>query len=86
LNRKHPGSHARKSSTSTEAKLTRIVKSSSSTGKAKPETVYIPNKGSPKIIIGQEDSEKRNNKIKSSSKMSLWNTPDLSLGIENLMP
>jgi hypothetical protein len=31
LNRKHPGSHSRKSYTSTEAKMPKIVKSSSST-------------------------------------------------------
>jgi hypothetical protein len=47
LNGKHPGGHSRKSSTSTEAKLPKIVKSSSPTEKAKLETIYIPNKGSP---------------------------------------
>jgi hypothetical protein len=50
LNRKHPGSHSRKSYTSTEAKMPKIVKSSSSTEKAKLETLYSPNKGSPKVI------------------------------------
>jgi hypothetical protein len=50
LNRKHTGSHSRKSSTSTEAKTPKIVKSSSSTEKAKLETLYSPNKGSPKVI------------------------------------
>jgi hypothetical protein len=50
LNRKHPGSHSRKYSTSTEAKMPKIVKSSSSTEKAKLETLYNPNKGSPKVI------------------------------------
>jgi hypothetical protein len=39
LNRKHPGSHSRKSSTSTEAKMPRIVKSSSSAEKSKQETL-----------------------------------------------
>jgi hypothetical protein len=33
LNRKYPGSHCRKSSTSTEAKLPKIVKSSTSAEK-----------------------------------------------------
>jgi hypothetical protein len=61
LNRKHPGSHSRKSSTSTEAKLPKIVKSSSSTEKAKLETLYSPNKRSPKIIKSHEDSENSNN-------------------------
>jgi hypothetical protein len=85
LNRKHPGSHSRKYSTSTEAKMTKIVKSSSSTEKAKLETIYSPNKGSPKVIESHEDSENSencNNKSKSSSKMSFWNSPDLSPGIE----
>jgi hypothetical protein len=50
LNRKYPGSHSRKYSTSTEAKLPKIVKSSSSTGKTKLQILYSPNKGSPKVI------------------------------------
>jgi hypothetical protein len=70
LNRKHPGSHSRKSFTSTEAKSPNIVKSSSSTEKAKLETLYSPNKGSPKVIKSHEDSENSNNRSKSSSKMS----------------
>jgi hypothetical protein len=44
LNRKHPGIHSRKSSTSTEAKMPKIVNSSSSIEKAKLETLYSPNK------------------------------------------
>jgi hypothetical protein len=82
LNRKHLDSHSRKSSTSTEAKMPKIVKSSSSTDKAKLEAFYSPNKGSPKVIKSHEDSENSNNKSKSSSKMSFWGSPDLSLGIE----
>jgi hypothetical protein len=39
LNRKHPGSHSRKSYTSTEAKMPKIVKASSSTEKAKLKTL-----------------------------------------------
>jgi hypothetical protein len=50
LNRKHSVSHSRKYSTSTEAKLTKIVKSSSSTEKAKLETLYSPHKGIPRVI------------------------------------
>jgi hypothetical protein len=82
LNRKHPVSHSRKSSTSKEAKLPKIVKSSSSTEKANLETLYSPNKGSPKVIKSHEDSEnskvKRKIKSKSSSKLSFWGSPDLS--------
>jgi hypothetical protein len=47
LNRKHPGSHSRKSYTPAEAKMRNIVKSSSSTEKSKLETLYSSNKGSP---------------------------------------
>jgi hypothetical protein len=66
LNRKHPGSHSRKSYTSTEAKKPKIVRSE----KAKLETLYSPNKGSPEVIKSHEDSENSNNKSKSSSKLS----------------
>jgi hypothetical protein len=70
LNRKHPGSHSRKSNTPAEAKMPKIVKSSSSIEKAKLETLYSPNKGSPKVIKSHEDSE--NSKSKASYKMSLF--------------
>jgi hypothetical protein len=82
FSKKHPGSHSRKSYTSTEAKMPKIVKSSSSTEKAKLETLYSPNKGSPKVIKSHDDSEKSNIKSKSSSKMSFWVSSDLSSGIE----
>jgi hypothetical protein len=85
LNRKHPGSHFRKSSTSTETKLPKIVKSSSYIEKAKLETLYSPNKGSPKVIKSHEDCENSNNKSKSSSKMSFWGSPYLSAGIEKII-
>jgi hypothetical protein len=64
LNMKHPGSHSRKSSTSTEAKIPKMVKSSSSTEKAKLKRLFSPNKGSPKVIKSHEDSENSNNKIR----------------------
>jgi hypothetical protein len=84
LNRKHLGSHSRKSSTSTESKMPKIVKSSSSTEKAKLETLYSPNKGSPNVTKSHENSENSNNKSKSSSKMFFWGSTDLSPGIEKL--
>jgi hypothetical protein len=84
LNRKHPGSHSRKSSTSMEAKMPKIVKPSSSTEKAKLEILHSPNKGSPKVIKSHEDNENSNNTSKLSSKMSFWGSPDLSPGIEKL--
>jgi hypothetical protein len=64
LNRKHTGSHSRKYSTSREDKLPNILKSSSSTENTNLETLYSPNKGSPKVIISHEDSENSNNKSK----------------------
>jgi hypothetical protein len=79
LNRNYLGSHSRKSSTSTEAKMPKIVKSTSSTKKTNLETLYSPNKGSPKVIKSQKDS-----KSKSSSKMSFWGSQDVSSGIERL--
>jgi hypothetical protein len=39
VNKKHPGGHSRKSDTSTEAKIPKIVKSCSYTEKAKLETL-----------------------------------------------
>jgi hypothetical protein len=83
LNRKHPDSHSRKSSTSYEAKMPKIVKSFLSTEKAKLKTIYNPNKGSPEVIKNHEDSD--NSKSKSSSKMSLWGSPDLSPEIQKLL-
>jgi hypothetical protein len=66
LNRKHPGNHSTNSSASTKAKTPKIVKSSSSTEKAKLETLYSPNKGSPNIIKNHEDIENSKSKIISS--------------------
>jgi hypothetical protein len=82
LNRKHPGSHSRKSSTSTEAKMPNIVKSSSYTEMTKLETLYSSNKGIPMVIESHEDSENSNSKSKSSSSISFWGSPELSPGIE----
>jgi hypothetical protein len=81
LNRKYLGGHSRKSYTSTEAKMPKIVKSSSSTEKAKLETLYSLNKGSPKVIKSHGDSENSDDKSKSSWKMSFWGSPYLSPGI-----
>jgi hypothetical protein len=64
--------------------MPKLMKSSSSTENSKTETIYIPNKGSPKVIKSHEDSENSNNKSKSSSKISFWGSPDLSPGIKKL--
>jgi hypothetical protein len=84
LHRKHSGSHSRKYSTSTEVQMSKIVKSYSSTEKSKLETLYSPDKGSPKVIKVHQDIENSNNKSKSSSRISFWGSPDLSPGIEKL--
>jgi hypothetical protein len=67
LNRKHPGSYSRKSYTPAEAKMPKIVNSSSSIEKAKLKTLYSPNKGSPKVIKSHDHTENSNSKSKSSS-------------------
>jgi hypothetical protein len=62
--------------------MPKIIKlSSSSTEKSKLETLYSPNKGSPKVIKNHEGTENSDNKRKSSSKMSFGGSPDLSPGI-----
>jgi hypothetical protein len=62
--------------------LPKIVKSSSSAENPKLETLYSPNKGSPKVIKSHEDSDNSNNTSKLLSEMSFWGSPDLSPGIE----
>jgi hypothetical protein len=64
--------------------MPKIFKSSSSTEKAKLETLYSPNKGSPKVIKSHEDSKNSNNESESSSKMSFWVSPDSSPRNEKL--
>jgi hypothetical protein len=48
------------------------------------ESLYSPNKGSPKVIKSHEDSENSNTRSISSSKIAFWGSPDLSPGIEKL--
>jgi hypothetical protein len=62
-----------------------MVKSSSSKEKAKLETLYSPNKGSPEVLESDEDSENSKSESKSSSKISFWGSPDLPPGIENYL-
>jgi hypothetical protein len=64
--------------------MTKIVKSFSSTEKAKLGALYSPNKGNTKVINSHEDSENSNSNSKSSSKIFFLVSPDLSPGIENL--
>ena len=55
---------------------------SSSTGMHKFETLHSPSKRSPTVIKSHKDSDTR--KIKTSSKVSFWGSPDSSSGVENL--
>jgi hypothetical protein len=58
--------------------MPKIVKSSSSTEKAKLETLYSPNKGSPKVIKSHEDSENSNIKVN--------HHPKCPFGVHHLSP
>ena len=62
--------------------MPKILKSSPSTGKPKLETLHSPSKENPTVIKSYEDNDNR--KSKSSSKVSFWGSPDLSVGIEAL--
>jgi hypothetical protein len=52
--------------------------------KPKLETLYSPNKGSPKVVKSHEDSDNSKSKSKSSSRISFWGSPALSPGIKKL--
>ena len=73
---------SKRSISSKGSKMPKIVKSSSSTEEHKLETLHSPNKSSHTVIKSHEDSD--NSKSKTSSKVSFWGSPDLSLGVENL--
>ena len=74
LNRKHQGSQTKRSVSSKDSNMPKILKSSPSTGNPKLETLHSPNKGNPTVIKSYEDSD--NSKCKSSSKVSFWGSPD----------
>jgi hypothetical protein len=72
LNRKHPYSRSRKSSTLKDTKLLYIVKSTSPAEIPKLETLYNLNKLNPKVIKSHEDTE--NSKSKSSFEWKSFNS------------
>ena len=82
LNRKHQGTCAKRSVSSKDSKVLKILKSSPSTGKLKLETLHSSNKGDPTVIKVHKDSD--NSKSKPSSKVSFWGSPDLPTGTEAL--
>jgi hypothetical protein len=70
LNRKYPGSYSKRSSTSKQTKMPKIVKSSPSTEMPKLESLYSPSKSSPTVIKGHEENDNSKNKL--SSRVSSW--------------
>jgi hypothetical protein len=83
LNRKLQGCHSKKSNSSKDSKMPKIIKSSSSTENPKLETLHSSNMRSPTVIKIHGDSD--NSRSKSSSKVSFWKYPDLSPGIETIL-
>jgi hypothetical protein len=71
FNRKHPGSHSRKSSKSIDGELLKIGKSSSSTENPKLKILYSPNKGIPKVIKTHKDSEDKLKMAEVSQNLSI---------------
>ena len=82
LSRKHQGVHAKRSVSPKDSKMPKILMSSPSTEKPKVETLHSPSKENPTVIKSYEDSDK--SMSKSSSKVSFWGFPDLSVGVEAL--
>ena len=89
ISKKQPSGHARRpegrqrrSISSKDTKMPKIVKSASPTEKQKLEILRSYKKDDPTVINSHEDSH--SSKSKSSSKVSFWGSPDISLGIENL--
>jgi hypothetical protein len=90
INKKQTGEHARKtedrqkkkSISSTDTKMPKIVKSTSSIEKQKLDILPNPKKDSPTNIKSHQDSHSNNSKA--SAKASFWRSPDMSSGIEKL--
>jgi hypothetical protein len=90
ISKKQPGGHARRpgsrqskrSISSKDIKMPKIIKSASSTEEQKLDILHNPNKDNPAVTKSHEDSH--SNKSKPSPKASFWSSPDISSGIENL--
>jgi hypothetical protein len=70
---------SKESATSKDSKAQKIIKSSSSSAKCKLASLSNPKKGRHKNDHDSDDS-----KSNSSSKMSFWGSPDLSVGMDKL--
>jgi hypothetical protein len=70
---------SKRSVSSKDSKAPKIIKSLSSSEKSKLASLHTPKKGSHK-----NDNDSDDSKSNSSSKISIWGSPDLSRRIENL--
>ena len=75
--KRHEDRHSKSSISSKGSKMPKIVKSSSSTEEHKLEPLHSPNKRSPTVIKIHKDSDSC--KVKTSSKVSFWGSPDFIL-------
>jgi hypothetical protein len=90
INKKQPGDHARKredrqtkrSISSKDTKMPKIIKSASYIEKQMLDILPNPKKVNPTVTKSHEDSHINNSK--SSAKASFWGSPDMSSGIEML--
>jgi hypothetical protein len=87
---RQPGVHARRpesrqskrSISSKDIKMPKIIKSASSTEEQKLDVLHNPNKDNPAVTKSHEDSH--SDKRKPSPEASFWGSLDISSGIENL--
>jgi hypothetical protein len=91
INKKQPGDHARKtedrqtkrSISSKDTKMPKIIKSTSSSEKQRLDILPNPKKPNPTVTKSHEDSHSNNSKA--SAKVSFWGSPDMSSGIESFL-
>jgi hypothetical protein len=80
--RKPEGHQTKRSISSKDTKMPKIIKSASSTEKQKLDVLCYPKKDNPTVIKSHEDSHSSQSKL--SYKISFWGFLDISSGIENL--
>ena len=91
ISKKQPGGHARRpgsrqskrSISSKDIKMPKIIKSASSAEELKLDVLHNPNKDNPTVTKSHEDGHSI--KSNSSSKKSFWGSPDISSGNENVL-
>jgi hypothetical protein len=80
--RKTEGHQTRRSISSKDTKMPKIIKSASSIEKQKLDVLPNPKRANPTATKSHEDSHSNNSKA--STKSSIWGSPDMSSGIEKL--